>query len=174
LLFVWDDDDIFLPWRLSYSVGSMRDGQRFFKPAESFILSAGKLSGPHRNVFHSSSCWERGLFNEVNGYPHMGSGEDQALENKFAKVLARTLSDEIQTDRIFYIYRWAGIGTYHLSALAQTCKQDESDQDLVEDYVMAQIGRGEVPVGQILLQPHWQIDYCAAAADYAAATVSSR
>ena len=46
LLFVWDDDDISLPWRLSYSVEKMSDGRRFFKPAESFVLSRGTLSGP--------------------------------------------------------------------------------------------------------------------------------
>jgi glycosyltransferase involved in cell wall biosynthesis len=117
LLFVWDDDDISLPWRLSYSVEKMSDGRRFFKPAESFVLSRGTLSGPQRNLFHSSSCWERGLFDEVNGYPHkLGTGEDIAIERKFIAALGRTsLAETLPVEDNFYMYRWDGTNSYHLS-----------------------------------------------------------
>ena len=65
LLFVWDDDDIFLRRRLSYSVRMFDERKRFFKPSRAFMLNHDRLSGPAANLFHSGACFSRSLFDEV-------------------------------------------------------------------------------------------------------------
>ncbi len=47
LLCVWDDDDIYLPHRLSFSVRMMREHERyrrFFKPSKAFVLRGCRQS----------------------------------------------------------------------------------------------------------------------------------
>lgn len=157
-LFVWDDDDIYLPWRLSCSMEMIRDGRRFFKPDESFILSGGKLTGPTGNAFHSSACWHRSLFDEVGGYPHTcGAGEDLAIETKFDGALAGApLSEVLPADRNFYIYRWAGTNSYHLSGF-----DNRSDYHMVAEFVSQQRESERLPSEEVLLVPHWKTDYVA-------------
>ena len=86
-LFVWDDDDIYLPWRISWSMQMAKAERAFFKPDRSLMLSDGVLSGPEENLFHSSACFHRDLFDRVGGYPHMGTGEDFEFEGKIAEML---------------------------------------------------------------------------------------
>src|SRR6185369_2052068 len=80
LLFVWDDDDIYLPHRLSFSVSRFEPGKGFFKPDKAWLWNDGKLSGPIKNVFHSGSCWSRDLFDAVQGYVAEDKGHDQIFE----------------------------------------------------------------------------------------------
>ena len=127
------------------------------------MLSGGKVSGPHNNVFHSSACWERSLFDEVNGYPHtQGTGEDVALEAKFLTALGMTaLSEVVPVEMNFYIYRWAGTNSYHLSGFGNV-----SDYRMAADYVDQQLASGGIAAGRLLLKPHWQVDYAAAVVNY--------
>jgi hypothetical protein len=170
-LLPWDDDDIYLPWRITYSV-EMLGGERYFKAAKAFIFDNGAITKISKNIFHSASAWHRSLFDEVQGYPHMGSGQDVALEAKFKRVLGREKLgfDDIPIDKIYYVYRWLGIGSYHLSALGQTPKEkrkdNESDSDLVTRYVASQLASGSLKSGRIFLTPHWKVDYQAKATDY--------
>ena len=162
VLFVWDDDDIYLPWRISFSMEMMGRDRHFFKSARSFMLSNGIVTGPLRNLFHSSSCWNRSLFEEVQGYPPMGSGQDLEIERKFAHALGlKRLASDIPLERIYYIYRWAGTESYHLSWYGKNNKSED-----VVDYIFQRLESGEVPAGEIHLKPHWKVDYVAIVAQY--------
>ena len=59
LLFVWDDDDIYLPHRLSFSVEHLRLEKSFFKPDKGWVWDSGSLRGPATYLFHAGSCWTR-------------------------------------------------------------------------------------------------------------------
>src|SRR5215468_7743421 len=68
LLFVWDDDDIFLPHRLRFSVEHFDAQKGFFKPGQAWYWYSGQLRGLGKNsVFHVGSCWLRRLFDGVRG-----------------------------------------------------------------------------------------------------------
>jgi glycosyltransferase involved in cell wall biosynthesis len=56
LLFVWDDDDIYLPHRLSFSVEHFDPKKGFFKPNQAWFWSNATLHGPTENFFHVGSC----------------------------------------------------------------------------------------------------------------------
>lgn len=160
-LLPWDDDDIFLPWRLSYSMEMMDPGRRFFKSSLAFVFSNGTIKKILNSIFHAGSCWHRSLFDEVQGYPHMGSGQDIALERKFEDALSdhRLGLDNVPPEKMYYVYRWAGTGSYHLSALAQTRKGNECEQAMVADYIAKQLSSGEVATGEVVLNPGWKTDY---------------
>jgi glycosyltransferase involved in cell wall biosynthesis len=169
LLAVWDDDDIYLPHRLSFSLSKYDDQRRFFKPTRAFVLNDGVIGGPSEKLFHSASMWHRSLFDEVGGYAHLGSGEDVDIEARFKKVIGRGMNyGLIQPNEIYYLYRWSGTESYHLSGFGRD-GPDRSGNDKVMDYVLHQLEQGILRAGEIALQPQWSVDYSQLVKDYVAA-----
>lgn len=166
-LFVWDDDDLSLPHRLSYSMQQLKSGLRFFKSSSALDLNSGKLGGPVRNLFHGSSCFSRSLFNDAHGYPHMGSGQDLALEGQFRRLLGPSYQcPPVPNESLYFIYRWNGTGSFHLSAFGKDVPGKEAGQDRVAEFVKGQIQRGDIPQGEIALRPGWNQDYATLARTY--------
>jgi glycosyltransferase involved in cell wall biosynthesis len=168
LLAVWDDDDIYLPHRLSFSVSQYDEQRRFFKPTWAFVLNDGVISGPSEYLFHSGSMWHRSLFDEVGGYVHMGSGEDADIEARFKKVIGPGMYyGLIQPCEIYYLYRWSGTESYHLSFFGRD-RPDRSGSNKVMEFVLDQLERGIIRPGEIALQPQWSVDYAQLVKDYVA------
>ena len=168
LIAVWDDDDIYLPHRLRYSISRYDPARRFFKPTQAFMLNDGVLRGPRSLLFHAGSLWHRSLFDEAGGYPHMGSGEDAHLEARFQQVIGSEIGCRlIQPCDIYYIYRWAGTQSYHLSSFGRDTP-GRSGNDCVMEYVEQQIAAGAIRAGEIVLHPRWSADYSSMVRDYLA------
>lgn len=167
VLFVWDDDDVFLPHRISFSLQHMHWEKGFFKPSKALILNNGAISGPKANLFHSGCCFTRELFDRVRGYAHIGSGQDLALEQEFERVLGPGKNyNAIKLEEIFYLYRWSGTGSYHLSSFGRDKAGQTTGNDKVADYVHRQVALGKVHVGEIALHPQWKCDYSVLAAEF--------
>jgi len=168
LLAVWDDDDIYLPHRLSFSASMFDEKKRFFKPSKAFVVNHGVISGPKANLFHSGGMWRRSLFDQVGGYRHMGSGQDRDIEVKFEKVIgARKNYNSIQPSEIFYLYRWSGTQSYHLSGFGRD-GIGKSGNDKVREYALRHLTEGRIQSGEIVLEPQWSIDYSQLARNYLA------
>lgn len=166
LLFVWDDDDIYLPHRLSYSVRMFDSEKRFFKPHAAFALNNGVLKGPDRNLFHSGSCWSRSLFNQVRGYAHMNSGQDLEIELLFEKAIGKGKNYNIKPEDIYYIYRWAGTGSFHLSAYGKDKPGEKTGDQKVAENVVKKLKSGDLQSGEIWVEPKWKCDYVQLVTDY--------
>lgn len=160
LLFVWDDDDIYLPHRLSFSVSRFEPRKGFFKPDKAWFWNSGELSGPERNIFHSGSCWARDIFDAVRGYPAEGTGYDLIFERWLEQQFPGSTSTfDIKPAEIYYIYRWSGTGSYHMSGFGQYAPGQNVGQSQVEMFVNQRATRGQMRRGTIPLQPHWKSDY---------------
>ncbi|MBX3011291.1 MAG: glycosyltransferase family 2 protein [Caldilineaceae bacterium] len=160
LLFVWDDDDIYLPHRLRFSVAHFDNHKGFFKPDKAWLLNNGELRGPLQNLFHVGSCWSRRLFDGVRGYVADGTGYDLVFEERLAKHFpGATRPYLIQPADIYYIYRWGGTGSYHMSRFGHYKAGANVGHEQVAAFVQQQVGRGEIQHGVIALQPHWDADY---------------
>lgn len=155
LIAVWDDDDISLPRRLSFSISHYDETRRFFKASHSWVLSNGVLRGPSANRFHGAGLWHRSLFQQAGGYPPMDSGEDAALEDAFRQIIGAPMNFPIQPEDIYFIYRWGGTGSYHLSGYGR----GRVGHDSVQQYVVRKVEQGAIRTGQIALEPHWNEDY---------------
>lgn len=152
LLFVWSDDDIYLPHRLRYSVERFDPAVGFFKADRAWFWNDGALNGPDRNVFHGGSCWSRELHHQVEGYPHTDLGCDQEFEKRIQLLRPNVeLATPVEAEEIYYIYRWGGTGSYHLSNLCTL--------QAVAAHIERQADLGRVPQGEIQLRPDWKADY---------------
>jgi len=160
LLFVWDDDDIYLSHRLRFSVERFDRQKGFFKPEHAWLWKQGVLSGPHGNLFHVGSCWSRQLFDSVRGYPAEGTGYDLIFEERLAKHFRGTTKPyKIKPEEIYYIYRWGGTGSYHMSGFGHYKPGGNVGHDKVAAFVQQRASRGEIRQGNIPLHPHWNTDY---------------
>jgi Core-2/I-Branching enzyme/Glycosyl transferase family 2 len=160
LLFAWDDDDIYLPHRLSFSVARFEPRKGFFKAESAWVWNDQALSGPMQNIFHAGSCWSRGLFDAVRGYPAEGSGCDQIFEARLAAAFPGSIAPwAVTPSEIYYVYRWAGTGSYHLSVQGGAQIERSRKYAEVAAYVEQRAAAGEIPRGQIALQPCWRADY---------------
>lgn len=160
ILFVWDDDDLYLPWRLSSSIARMDEQKRFYKPTKAWIMSEGVIRGVGRNLFHSGACFTRDLFDQAGGYPHIGSGQDWGLESKLSNMISGAKDDDsLQDFELFYIYRWGGTGSYHLSAFGRDEGKSVKGNEHVANYVRKAVDCRQVPTGRIDLFPAWRGDY---------------
>jgi hypothetical protein len=151
LIFVWDEEDIYLPQRLSFSVENFAETTGFFKLDEAFVWGNGRLSGIQKSVFHNGSCWSRKLFDQVSGYAYMGNyGTDQAFEHQLRhKNSSPSSLTDTRPGDVYCIYRWqhkAHNGPLHLRG--------------------SEAAPGEIKQGVISLTPHWKFDYAQQVQDY--------
>ena len=144
--------------------------RRFFKPSKAFVLSDSRLSGPRANLHHSGGMWTREFFDEARGYAHMGSGQDMELELRFEAIdkAHKQNCNDIAPDDIYYLYRWQGTDSFHLSGFGRDRVGEPSGNDRVGDYVRRRIDHGSLPAGEIRLQPQWRHNYVQLTRDYIA------
>lgn len=160
ILFVWDDDDIYLPWRLSLSIQRMDRSRGYYKSPQAWILSDGQMDGPSTNLFHSASCLTRDLFERAGCYPHTGSGEDWDLEDRIHQLIPTDKDDySLTPQELYYLYRWHGTGSYHLSAFGRDEGQAVTGNQKVAEFVEGQVREGKVHTGMVRLHPAWKTDY---------------
>lgn len=155
ILFCWEDDDIYLPNRISYSLEKMRDGvfhtpDGFFEHNENHITKA-------RNIFHATHAITKQLFDDINGYPEKDQCSiDVEFMQKISTKIGKLYSQDTSLVDAFYIYRWAMVKSYHGSGWGPE-KTDVSKT--VESIVDSQAACGDIPTGKIKLNPKWSYDY---------------
>jgi hypothetical protein len=160
LLFPWDDDDVYLPHRLSFSVAAFDPGKGFFKADSAWIWSHDGLSGPAQSRFHAASCWSRALFDAIRGYAADGSCTDAIFERRLAASFpGATAPFAVAPEEIYYVYRWGGTGSYHLSGFGDAKPGQNFGYAEVAAAVERQAHRGEIPLGRVVLRPCWRHDY---------------
>lgn len=147
-----DDDDVFLPWRISASVQQLGNYD-YVKPKHLWYM-------PHREFLYRPSGFSTGAFTRrgfdlVGGFRHMGSGEDQKFEEAFGATPGTTKKlFSVSPKETFYVYRW-GNGSPHISGYGPT-----------DGY--AEIGAMPITPGVYTIQPGWKTDYVTLAAKAAA------
>ncbi|MBX2999496.1 MAG: glycosyltransferase family 2 protein [Caldilineaceae bacterium] len=153
LICLWDDDDIVLPHRLSLSAQRVTD--HLFNASQAWYWNDGGLSGPAYNTFHAASCYPRSLFDLIGGYPARGNGQDADFERALLRVAShRYERAELPPQQIYYIYRWRGTASYHLSGWGEASGEEESAA-----YAYRQLEQGQLDQGRIELHPCWRQDY---------------
>lgn len=146
IIFPWDDDDISLPWRISFSLENMKN-KNYFKGDSFWFLNNENLS-IKKNVAHAMGAFSKSLFAGVGQYPLIQSGQDIDLENKFKKTGHRVIT-KLKLEEIYYIYKFNGNGSYHLSWYGYTKGFNESKK-FIEKQKFDK---------EYIINPRWKLDY---------------
>lgn len=163
LIAPWDDDDISLSWRLSYSLERLQDADCFNPRAYWFRPPDGLIADHQVGYSHNASLFTRRAFESVGRYPAISSGYDRDIVAAFNKSLDNVVdpwfrrSEPVPLDKWFYIYRW-GVSPGHVSGSGGN------------DGSYTQIGERPITQGCFHLTPNWRLDYEAEAKDMVRAT----
>lgn len=113
VLMVWDDDDISLPHRISYSIAQMKD-KEFHLPERWWDWRNEELTAePVAMPLHAAGAWSKALFEQMGGYKETQSGHDRHLLERFAAIGKKPAP--VEPGDIHMLYRSQGTGSYHLS-----------------------------------------------------------
>jgi glycosyltransferase involved in cell wall biosynthesis len=149
----WDDDDISLPHRLSYSLAKL-GGQLQWRAGNYWYSPDGTLSDAHHPA---NTCiqaiFRREAITRIGGYPKgVSQGEDQTFDDKLAQAGICTEEGEIiPRAEIYYIYRWQ-TGSAHLSSKSGGANTNAHYEE---------IGRRPILPGNFVIAPGWRRDYVA-------------
>ena len=144
-LLVWDDDDIYLPWRIEETMKTL-PSKHFFKCPYAWVMNKGKIEPePQYNLFHGGSAFTRWLFIKAGGYSIMNGGEDADIEGKFQHVTAKKGEfwphTDLPRERLYYIYRWDH-GNYHTTG-----------------HITLDDIKPSITPGHIVVKPYWKQPY---------------
>lgn len=151
-IFVWEDDDIYLPWKMTYTInnldknGCYHTGKAFTEKSKCELVTCS-------NLHHSSLCMHRDNWEKVGFYENTDKcAVDVMLFNKIRKNFGN-VSVDISPENIFYIYRWQHSGGYHASAT------QDGTSDFAKKNVDTYISSGKIKTGDVFLEPKWSCDF---------------
>ena len=95
LIAVWDDDDVFLPWRLSFTRERLAaSGTPFYLAAEFWAYWGQNWLHDNQAAagwcYHPNTLFTKALWRSVGGYPHCGVGEDAQFFDRIHRLLPDT------------------------------------------------------------------------------------
>lgn len=149
IVLIWDDDDICLPGRISYSIRHMID--QVFLASRNFILygHTGQLDVLDR-PFPATLCINKELFFRLGGYAAQDKGADLNIALQAGKITAA--AGRMADEDIFYIYNWHPQTRYHHSAVTRN-HSDEKARELIDSKIPAELK------GKFNIEPRYYRDY---------------
>lgn len=147
---LWDDDDIYLPHRLSYSIANLKND--VFRSGRNYLLK-GKSDHVElmSSVFPATVCIKKSLYEAIGGFKEGELAVDLGFVAELDKIFNH--SAVIPVEDIFYIYRWNPGQQYHHSIIAA----NEGGDELVQGLIDAQLSGSST--GRQSLNPTLYRDY---------------
>lgn len=154
----WDDDDIYLPHRLTHSIIKIKEKNLDYYKLNSvynYDMNVG-IKFMTTNQFYGASMYSKETFKKTSGHGFNNVGEDTYFEtqikndNTINKLIENKKTGNIDLNDIYYIYRWVGISG-HLSAYSGK----ENQLELVKE----KREKTNTKRGVIELKPKWNQDY---------------
>jgi glycosyltransferase involved in cell wall biosynthesis len=153
----WDDDDMALPNHLSNVRKYFVEGSDLLHWHKAILMNIPEIQCVcgvgNSGIVYSKRIWEK-----MGGYPLENAGYDMSFVVKIKHESQNIVFAEPPDEEASWIYVWGGRG-YHCSGMGT----DTPDRPNVIQRHSAHIDnlrmRGEIPIGRVMLQPHWKHDY---------------
>lgn len=163
----WDDDDRFLPNRLTKGISLIREGYRGSQEMNVWLDTGADVPALKRT--HSpliAAIVEKQAIIEAGGFPKLQMRQDIGLMEVLVHKL-HAFSAEEDTGTPTAIYRKPGTSTHaHVTAFTGQPTDNEAARRYMQVAVDQRIASGAEPSGLIPIHPKWERDYvawCAAA-----------
>jgi hypothetical protein len=165
LIAVWDDDDVALSnhlsniakyWREDANLLHWQNGVFYNEPNITKLMALG-----NSGIVYSKKAWET-----IGKSPIENAGGDMTLVvaihnlGRDKVVLADPPNEECS-----WFYMWGGRG-YHQSGMGTDTADRPNVIQRHSSYIENLRGKGLIPTGEIVLNPHWKKDYAQMLKDY--------
>lgn len=161
ILFPWEDDDVYLPNKISLSVDKMlTNDKKIFHTKKAFYeLSSGKIINAFDYfrgdlLYHVNMCIYKDVFDELGGYQEYDGVDLDVISMQRFFDSQKYISENIDKKEIFYIYRLDSTKSYHGTWLGHSAEGQSKE---AERYINNL--EDSIPIGDYYLNPHWKYDY---------------
>lgn len=161
---VMDDDDIYLPNHLSNIAKFFVEGSDLLHWNKGMYMSWPKIEAIVP-IGNSGIVYSKRIWREIGGYPRENAGYDMSFVNKIKSVSKNIVYAEPSREEVSAAYIWAN-RSYHCSGQGT---DNDTRPNILERhgaYIESQRKLGKIPTGDILLSPHWKVDYVQLLKDY--------
>lgn len=154
LLATWEDDDVFLKNRLTYSYNNLVN--EIYHTHDAFFEESLYKIVKSRNIFHSTHLFSKDLFNSIGKYDESDCCDlDISIMQKFINKIGN-YTKSTDTKNIFYIYVWSGSSSYHGSGWGNSVK---NISDSATNIVNNKLNSNELETGIIKLIPKLRYNF---------------
>jgi hypothetical protein len=152
----WDDDDVALPNHLSNVEKYFVPGTEIMHWDRGILVNSGEISAisglGNSGIVYSKKAWE-----ESGKYPLENAGYDMSFVvqlHRREKVVSAAPPDS----EVSWIYYW-GNRSYHCSGMGADVPNRPNIIQRHSDYIESERVKGNIPTGNVFLQPKWNINY---------------
>lgn len=165
---VFDDDDIAIqPNHLSNIDKYFTEGTALLHWHNAAFMMGNQVAGLVP-VGNSGIVFSKDAWRTVGGYPHENAGSDVLFTDRITHTHHLPVArPEPPNEEISWAYRW-GQDNYNCSGLGADWDRPEEEQIISRHvrHVNALREQGNMPEGDIQLQPAWRFDYTKILKDY--------
>ena len=161
ILFPWEDDDIYLSNRISFSVNKMiSNNTKIFHTRNAFYEQSYKNicnSFDYYNAYllhHANLAIHKDVFEKSGGYHESDRIDLDVISTDKFFSSQKYVSEEIDIKDFFYINRGLTTESYHATWLSHG-KEGISKE--AEKYI--EESKKNIVLGDCYLNPHWKYDY---------------
>lgn len=163
IVVVWEDDDIYLPNKLSVSVDKLiKSKKQIFHTQQAYYEeSLGRIVKAidhfkYDLLFHVNMAMYKSFFDSVGGYLETDNItlDVDSMSRFFTK--ANYKSEIVNQEDVFYIYRLNTTNSYHGTWLSGWNKEGSLSKASVE-YIKQ--NDDKIIKGEYILKPYWKYDY---------------
>ena len=166
IIAVWDDDDLALPNHLCNIAKYFKEdsvllqwnkGVLFNRPNVAAITGLG-----NSGIVYSKEAWK-----EIGGHPLENAGYDMTFVIKIKNTFpSKWISASPPDNEVSWIYYW-GDRSYHMSGRGPDNGDDKPNVIIRHsEYIESQRQLGNIPTGDIKLDPKWEFNYIKKVKDF--------
>lgn len=157
IIATWDDDDIALPnhfknimkyWNDKIDIMFWQNGVYYNEPIITAITSVG-----NSGFVFSKKAWEK-----AGKSPIENAGGDMTFVNKI-KHFGGICTNYPSNNEVSWFYRWSLPMCYHQSGQGTDVPGRKNIVQRNAEYIEQQRRLGNIPIGEVVLKPHWRHDY---------------
>ena len=155
IIAVWDDDDIAMPIHLRNIAKHFKEDSDLLHWHKGVLFNYPNIQAV-TGLGNSGIVYSKKIWRKLGGIPLENAGYDMT----FVLDIKRTSSNIVYAnpEEVGWFYMWGGRG-YHMSGQGTDTPDRPNVIKRHSDYVEQRRLRGEIPTGEIILNPNWKIDY---------------
>lgn len=161
----WDDDDLAMPWHLKNVARYFVPGSDLLHWHKAIFMNVPNIAAIG-GVGNSGIVFSKKIWNEIGGHPLENAGYDMTFVLKIKHTAPQNVVFADPPDsEASWVYVWGGRG-YHMSGQGT---DDNTRPNVIErhaSHIEERRLRGEIPTGDVQLNPNWKYNYTSLLEEY--------
>ena len=153
----WDDDDLAMPNHLQNVNKFFISGSDLLHWHKAIFMNMPNIS-EITGVGNSGIVYSRKGWKLVGGYPLENAGYDMTFVINIKTKSKNIVFVEPPDNEASWVYCWGGRG-YHMSGQGTDTLDRPNVIQRHSSYIESQRKAGRIPTGEIILKPHWNMNY---------------